>query len=360
MGHKTPLYQAHLDAGAKIVDFAGWDMPLHYGSQLQEHHQVRQSAGVFDVSHMGVVDVVGCDAKAFLQKLLANDVARLNPGKALYSCLLNDEGKILDDLIVYCENDSRYRVVVNASMRAQDLAWMRAHLGQAAVALEERADLAMLAVQGPQARALTLPLLPEALRAQAAELKVFYACRADEWFVGRTGYTGEDGFEIILPAVDAPALWAELLAAGVHPIGLGARDTLRLEAGMCLYGNDMDAHTTPYEAGLAWTLAWEPQNRDFIGRAALQDQHDNGPATLLKGVLLTEKGVPRPHQEVYVDNHAVGELTSATFSPTLGVGIALARVPTALEGSVSVLIRGKHVAAKIVKPPFARHGKSCL
>jgi aminomethyltransferase len=354
MGQHTPLYQAHLNAGAKIVDFAGWDMPLHYGSQLQEHHQVRQAAGVFDVSHMGVIDVNGCDAERFLRTLLPNDVARLSPGKALYSCLLNHEGGILDDLIVYYRRNGYYRIVVNAATRHKDLAWMQQHSAAYAVAIEERRDLAILAVQGPNARALTLPLLPPDLRSAAHALRYFYACDNDHYFIGRTGYSGEDGFELIVPATDAAPLWDALLAAGVKPIGLGARDTLRLEAGMCLYGSDMDEHTTPYEAGLGWTVTWN--ERDFIGRHALQTQHEHGTAMTLKGLVLCDKGVPRPHQQVYVGDLCVGELSSATFAPSVGKGIALARVPTSLEGEVSVAIRDKKIAALIVKLPFVRHG----
>jgi aminomethyltransferase len=361
MANRTPLYQAHVDAGAKIVDFAGWDMPLHYGSQLQEHHAVRQSAGVFDVSHMAVVDIVGCDAQAFLQRLLANDVAHLAPGKALYSCMLNEKGGVLDDLIVYCEDSAKYRVVVNAAMRKQDIGWMKKHVGQMAVSVEERTDLSMLAVQGPQARELAIPLLPAEIQDAVSNLKVFYACRAGECFVGRTGYTGEDGLEIILPAAEVNALWTHLLAAGVKPIGLGARDTLRLEAGMCLYGSDMNAETTPYEAGLAWTVAWVPESREFIGRAALAEQHANGPQSILKGLVLSGKGVLRPHQKVLSANgETSGEITSGTFSPSLGVGIALAHLPIDVEGEVAVDIRGKAIPAKIVKPRFVFRGKACV
>lgn len=362
MANRTPLYQAHVDAGAKIVDFAGWDMPLHYGSQLQEHHVVRQGAGVFDVSHMAVVDILGCDAQAFLQGLIANDVARLEPGKALYSCMLNATGGVLDDLIVYCEESSKYRVVVNAAMRTQDIGWMKQNVKQMAVSVEERPDLAMLAVQGPQARDLATPLLPAAMQDAVKALKVFYAARCGEWFVGRTGYTGEDGLEIILPAGEVNDLWAKLLAAGVKPIGLGARDTLRLEAGMCLYGSDMDANTTPYEAGLGWTVAWEPESRDFIGRSALVEQHAKGPQTILKGLVLTGKGVLRPHQIVLAADGVtqIGEITSGTFSPTLNVGIAMARLPVEMEGEVAVDIRGKAIPAKIVKPRFVFRGKACV
>ncbi|HHQ41888.1 MAG TPA: glycine cleavage system aminomethyltransferase GcvT, partial [Chromatiales bacterium] len=259
MGRRTPLHDRHLAAGARMVGFAGWEMPLHYGSQVEEHHAVRRAAGVFDVSHMTVVDVTGEGAEPFLRRLLANDVARLTEeGRALYTCMLNERGGILDDLIVYRAGPGWFRLVVNAATREKDLAWMRRHAGPHGAAVAERAELAMLAVQGPEARERALPLLPQALRGAAAALAPFRAAHLgpDAWLVARTGYTGEDGFEVILPAEEAGALWDGLLAAGVRPCGLGARDTLRLEAGLNLYGQDMDEDTTPLECGLGWTVAW--------------------------------------------------------------------------------------------------------
>ncbi|MDT8383681.1 MAG: glycine cleavage system aminomethyltransferase GcvT [Gammaproteobacteria bacterium] len=360
---RTPLYDRHLAANAKIVDFAGWEMPIHYGSQLEEHHQVRTDAGMFDVSHMVVLDLTGAGVTAFLRHLLANDVARTQtPGKALYSCLLNERGGVIDDLIVYFMNDSWYRMVVNAATRDKDLAWITAQAISAnkkgsGVEIRERDDLAMIAVQGPNARDKAHAALGATLD-PARELRPFFAIECGEWYVARTGYTGEDGYEIMVPAEQAGATWDALLAAGVHPIGLGARDTLRLEAGMNLYGQDMNEDISPLEAGLGWTVAFEPQERDFIGRAALEKQRADGPAFRLVGLILEDRGVLRAHQRV-VTGQGEGEITSGSFSPTLGKSIALARVPATTQDRCQVEIRGKQLAARIVKYPFARNGKAC-
>jgi aminomethyltransferase len=359
MGLKTPLYDTHVRAGAKIVDFGGWDMPLHYGSQLEEHHAVRRDAGVFDVSHMASLDLEGARATEFLRILLANDVAKLRaPGKGLYSCLLAEHGGVLDDLIVYRMQDTRYRMVVNAGTRDKDLAWIRAHAAPYGVEVTERRDLAMLAVQGPAARAKTATLLPRDTAAQALALPVFSAAEIGGWFVARTGYTGEDGFEIALPAAEASAVWAALRAAEVRPAGLGARDTLRLEAGLCLYGNDLDEAHDPIESGLAWTVAFEPRDRQFIGRAALERPRTAARPELV-GLLLEDRGILRGHQVVSTDGGA-GEITSGGFSPTLNRSIALARLPAGPKGEVRVDIRGKALAARVVKPPFVRHGKPLI
>jgi len=362
MGKTTPLYSQHLAAGGKIVDFAGWEMPLHYGSQLEEHHQVRRDAGVFDVSHMTVLDLSGERCQQFLRYLLANDVARLKTtGKALYSCLLNPQGGVIDDLIVYYRDSEHYRLVVNAATRDKDLAWITQQALPFAVTIRERDDLAMLAVQGPQARSKSLVLCPVAMQEAVAELANFYGTWGpDDWFVARTGYTGEDGFEIMLPAAEAPALWEALLAAGVAPVGLGARDTLRLEAGMCLYGQDMDETTSPYAAGLAWTVAWMPEDRPFIGREALATDYLEGPQQVLSGLVLLEKGVLRGHQTVTIEGLGTGITTSGTFSPTLGVAIALARLPAGVGEQVTVRIRHREVPARLVKPPFVRNGKALI
>lgn len=359
----TPLHARHEGLGGKLVDFAGWSMPLHYGSQIEEHHHVRRHAGVFDVSHMTVVDLTGPDSLAFLQRLITNDPARLTEvGAALYACMCNDQGGVLDDLIVYDRGpQGAYRVVVNAATREPDLAWMRQQAAGFTVEINERDDLAMLAIQGPQARALTDPLLPDALRQAAANLRRFQAVeRPDhepDWFVARTGYTGEDGYEVILPAARAGALWDALLADGVQPAGLGARDTLRLEAGMSLYGNDLDADHTPLESGLAWTVAWEPSNRVFIGRGALEAQRAGGPTRRLVGLVLEGRGVLRAHMTVHTPSGS-GETTSGGFSPTLERSIGLARVPDGPETTCEVEIRGKRVPARIVQPPFVRNGQA--
>jgi aminomethyltransferase len=355
MGRRTPLYDLHVAAGARMVDFGGWDMPVGYGSQIEEHHAVRRDAGMFDVSHMCVVDLRGAGVRPLLLRLLANDVGRLKtPGKALYSCMLKPDGGVIDDLIACYLDEKWFRVVVNAGTADKDLAWMKEHARQIGVAVVARRDLAILAVQGPNARSKVVPLLPESARAAAGALGHF-AGQAfdDEWFVSRTGYTGEDGFEVALPSEAAAGLWNALQTAGVRPCGLGARDTLRLEAGMNLYGNDMDETVTPLESGLAWTVVLEG-NRDFIGKAAVQEQSDNGVARQLTGLLLEDRGVLRAHQKVYAGAAGEGEVTSGTFSPTLERSIALARLPAAAAGRVEVDIRGKRVPASIVKPPFVR------
>ncbi len=356
----TPLFERHREAGARLVDFSGWAMPLHYGSQVEEHHQVRRHAGVFDVSHMTVVDVTGADAYLYLRRLLANDIARLESGHALYSCMLDERGGIIDDLIAYDLGGGVYRLVTNAATRAKDLDWMAAHADGRAVALVVRDDLAMLAVQGPRARALTMPLLPQPLRNPAHRLTPFEGILAQvasgKWHVARTGYTGEDGFEIILPAERAPAFWDALLEAGVAPAGLGARDTLRLEAGMALYGQDMDQSTTPLETGLGWTVAWEPAERDFIGRAALEAQRAAGVRIKQVGLVMEGRGVLRPGMAVHTPA-GEGVITSGGFSPTLGKAIALARVPVDARERAVVAIRHRREPVRVVRPPFVRHGK---
>ncbi|RRV36000.1 glycine cleavage system aminomethyltransferase GcvT [Stutzerimonas stutzeri] len=357
MGQRTPLYDQHLALGAKMVDFGGWDMPLHYGSQVEEHHQVRRDCGVFDVSHMTVVDVAGDQASAYLQHLLANDVARLkSPGRALYSAMLNERGGVIDDLIVYL-TDWGYRLVVNASTRDKDLAWMQAQAADFAVEINERPQLAMLAIQGPHARARTAELVSQARATLIQELKPFQGLAEGDWFIGRTGYTGEDGLEIILPAEQAPDFLSELVGAGIPPIGLGARDTLRLEAGLNLYGQDMTEEVSPLAANMGWTVAWEPAERDFVGRAALEQQRAQGDLPKVVGLVLEERGVLRAHQVVRVNGVGDGEITSGSFSPTLGKSIALARVPAGTAERAEVEIRGKWYPVRVVQPTFVRHGK---
>ena len=358
MPKRTPLYDAHVAAGAKMVDFAGWDMPIHYGSQLEEHHKVRHDAGMFDVSHMRAVDITGSDAQAWLRRLVANDVAKLNlPGKALYSCMLNAEGGVIDDLIIYFFSPNRYRIVVNAGTADKDLAWMRKQTDGFAVTIVDRPELAMIALQGPNARAKFWAAFPEAKPA-SDPLIVFQAAQWNDWLIARTGYTGEDGFELTLPAADAPATWNRLLAAGIAPIGLGARDTLRLEAGMNLYGSDMDETTLPTESGLTWTLDLKDAGRDFIGKAALAA---HPPQRQLVGLLLEDRGVLRSHQHVFT-KQGDGDITSGSFSPTLQRSIALARVPPGVNigDEVAVEIRGKRLKARVGKANFARHGKALI
>ncbi len=361
MGLKTPLFKQHVDLGGKLIDFGGWDMPLHYGSQIEEHHAVRTAAGVFDVSHMTIVDISGPGARNFLRKLLANDVAKLTvSGKALYSCMLNDEGGVVDDLITYYLDDEHYRMVVNAATRDQDLAWINSQTDGFEVNITEQPDLAMVAVQGPLARERAAGLLDATIREQALALKPFHALDAGDLFIARTGYTGEDGWEIVLPPERAATFWNDLVAAGVQPCGLGARDTLRLEAGMNLYGTDMDLTTSPLVAGLGWTIAWEPADRSFTGREVLEQQRASGPAPRFCGLLLEDRGVLRNHLRVVVDGLGDGEITSGGFSPTLGRSIAMARLPAGDYDHAQVEVRGKLLAVRVVKPPFVRNGKACI
>lgn len=362
MGNRTPLYSQHLELGAKVVDFGGWDMPLHYGSQLQEHTQVRNAAGMFDVSHMTIVDITGPGAEAYLRYLLANDVAKLAavPGKALYTAMLNHEGGVIDDLIVY-RLDDWYRTVVNCATRERDLDWMQSVAKDFEVIVREQTDLAMLAVQGPEAIAKVRAALPDWDK-RLHELKPFQAVMEGDWFFSRTGYTGEDGLEIICPSAEVRDFWVKLIEAGVAPCGLGARDTLRLEAGMNLYGHEMDESINPLAANMGWTVAWEPQARDFIGRGALEQiQAEGGSDNVLVGLVLPEKGVLRAHQVVEIPgSEETGEITSGTFSPTLGYSIAMARVPKGHGEQAVVEMRSKRLSVKIVKPCFVRHGKKLV
>ena len=369
MGLQTPLHDTHVRLGARLVDFGGWDMPLHYGSQLDEHHAVRRTAGMFDVSHMGIVDLRGLGTAPFLRHLLANDVGKLRgPGKGLYSCLLREDGGVLDDLIVYRIDDAYFRMIVNAGTRARDLAWIRAHAGELAVQVTERTDLAMIAVQGPEARARVAALFAPEVGARLLGLAPFVATELGavecaqaalaECFVARTGYTGEDGFEIALPADAAPGVWEALRSQDVRPAGLGARDTLRLEAGYSLYGNDLDEAHDPLASGLAWTVALNPPERNFIGRAALESRLPQVREELT-GLLLLDRGVLRGHQRVFTDL-GEGVITSGSFAPTLGRSIALARVPHGSVGRVAVEVRGARLAARIVRPPFVHHGSILL
>jgi aminomethyltransferase len=364
MTQKTILNETHRALGAKMVDFGGWDMPLNYGSQIEEHHQVRHDAGMFDVSHMTVVDLAGTRTREFLRHLLANNVDKLKvTGKALYSCMLNERGGVIDDLIVYFLTEDFFRVVVNAATRDKDLAWIEKQARAFGVKVTERAELSMIAVQGPNAREKVLGLLGPDARAKAAKLGKFVAVEVDgpdaaKLFIARTGYTGEDGFEIIVPETAAVALWNRLKAAGVAPAGLGARDTLRLEAGMNLYGQDMDEDITPWEAGLAWTVSLD-EGRDFIGRSALEKQKAQGVKRVLLGLIMDDKGVLRHGQRV-VTPAGDGEILSGGFSPTIGKSIAFARVPAAAaEAALQADIRGKLVPVRAVKYPFVRDGQAC-
>ncbi|MCU7842571.1 MAG: glycine cleavage system aminomethyltransferase GcvT [Candidatus Thiodiazotropha sp. (ex Monitilora ramsayi)] len=361
MDKQTVLYETHKSMGGKMVPFGGWAMPLHYGSQLEEHHQVRRDAGMFDVSHMTVVDLEGVQVKPYLRRLLANDVEKLkSAGKALYSCMLNEQGGVVDDLIVYHMSDTWFRMVVNAGTTEKDLAWLERQAEGFDVSITPRRDLAMIAVQGPNARDKALPLMSESLQQAGVALKPFSAVMDGDWFVARTGYTGEDGFEIMVPGDQVESFWRQLNDAGVAPCGLGARDTLRLEAGMNLYGIDMDEEASPLESGLGWTVAWEPEERNFVGRSALEVQRGDPNKQRFVGLVLTGRGVLRNHLKLFDGDEPIGEITSGGFAPTLERSIAFARVKSGIGESCEVEMRGKRVPAQVVKPPFVRQGKSQL
>lgn len=357
MGKKTALYAAHQQADGKLVDFGGWDMPLHYGSQIEEHHAVRQDAGMFDVSHMTIIDIKGLDARDFLRYLLANDVDKLSfPGKALYSGMLNADGGVIDDLIVY-NMGNWYRIVVNCATREKDLEWMAKQATHFEVALVERPELGIIAVQGPHAREKSVIAVSAAKAEVIRALKVFQGLEMEGWFIARTGYTGEDGLEMMVPESEITGVWKALLNAGVRPAGLGSRDTLRLEAGMNLYGSDMNESISPLSANMGWSVAWEPKGRDFIGRSALEairaeDQYDR-----LVGLVLEQRGVLRPGQKVIIEGVGEGVTTSGTFSPTLGHAIAMARVPAGAGSEAVVEVRGKTLPVKVVQAGFVRNGK---
>ena len=360
MTQKTILNASHRALGARMVDFGGWDMPLNYGSQIEEHHHVRRDAGMFDVSHMTVVDLRGAQTRAFLRQLVANSVDKLkSPGKALYTCMLTPEGGIIDDLIVYFMADDWFRLVVNAATRDKDLAWIQAQAAGFEVEVSERPELAMIAVQGPQARAKVAGLLGQVDALVLDKLGRFAAAELEatpfgDLFVARTGYTGEDGFEIVVHERHAVALWDALLAAGVAPAGLGARDTLRLEAGLALYGQDMDETVSPYEAALGWTVALD-EGRAFNGRALLE-QHSTAAPRQMIGLVMDDKGVLR-HGQTVTTAQGQGEILSGTFSPTIGKAIAFARVPAGEPGEVTVDIRGRQVPVRVVAFPFVRNGR---
>jgi aminomethyltransferase len=358
MARRTPLYEAHRRLGARIVDFAGWDMPVSYAGALDEHRAVRSSCGLFDVSHMGEVELHGPDALALVQELTVNDAGRLHDGDSQYTVLCNAAGGVIDDLIVSRLAPERWLLVVNASNTPEDLAWIRAHAGGVPV-VDRSDDTALLALQGPDAEIAlrTLTALP------LHEMRPFTLrtgrVAGIETMVSRTGYTGEDGFELMCAAGDAEALWDAVLAAvqrrGGLPCGLAARDTLRLEAGLPLHGSEMDATTTPLEAGLAWVVKLKKPS--FVGREVLAAQAANGLQRKLVGLRLDEAGVPRHGFGVWTGDRRVGEVTSGTKSPTLDAFIAMAyvAVDVARPGTaVGVDIRGRHVPAHIVERPFYR------
>ena len=351
---KTQINQIHRDAGGKMVDFGGWEMPLHYGSQLKEHLQVRQSAGVFDVSHMTVVDVSGTGCLDFLRHLLANNIDTIQPGQALYSLMLNQSGGVIDDLIAYLRSSDACRLVVNCATREKDLAWLHKQAQPHAVDVCVRDDLGILAIQGPKARALCHANVSDV---SMSALPAFRFIEQGDWMIAATGYTGEDGVEVILPNADIEALWRGLLAEGAAPIGLGARDTLRLEAGYCLYGQEMDENTLPWSANLGWTLGLRDTARDFIGRSAVESAQQDQELPRLVGLVLEGRGILRGGQTVVLEDGGQGRITSGGYGPSLEKSIALARVPMSVSSRCEVVIRGKSLAARITKPAFVRNGK---
>jgi len=355
---KTPLHSNHLNLNAKMVNFHGWDMPLHYGSQIQEHQIIRTSAGMFDVSHMTIVDVLGAGGRQFLRKILSNDVDTLpHVGRALYSCLCNERGGIIDDLIVYQRSPDNYRIVFNSATKARVLPWIYDKVSGFSAGLQERKELAMIAIQGPLALEKIQPILNPAQQDALSTLASFECVDIGEWFFARTGYTGEDGLEIILPEEDIASFWSKLEQAGIKPCGLAARDTLRIEAGMLLYGQDMDETTTPLESGLSWTIKWQPEDRDFIGMGALLFEKQRGVKRKLVGLTLKDPAIMRAGQPVLYHGNPAGVITSGTYSPTLGYAIALARVSSEVQDTVTVEIRGKQYTAHITKPRFIKHGE---
>lgn len=361
--NRTSLYNAHIAANAKMVDFFGWEMPINYGSQIEEHHAVRKDAGMFDVSHMTIVDVTGEDAKPYLRYLLANDVAKIQEtGKALYSGMINHEGGVVDDLIVYFFDENNYRLVVNSATKQKDLDWLEQIASDFNVTIKERTEFAMIAVQGPNAKEKAQSVFSDAQIEAVKGMKPFFGVQAEDLFIATTGYTGEAGYEIMVPVERAEIMWDALLNKGVKPCGLGARDTLRLEAGMNLYGQDMDETVSPLAANMGWTITWQPEDRDFVGRAALTQQKQEGTEKLV-GLVMREKGVLRAGLTVFT-SAGEGVITSGTFSPTLGFSIAMARVPNGADTSpgtkVEVEMRKKRVTVELVKPSFVRNGKSVL
>jgi len=359
MSKRTPLYDFHVQSGAQITDFYGWQMPVHYGSQINEHKAVRTDAGMFDVSHMTIVDLLGTGCRQFLRTLLCNDVDKLaHPGTAQYTCMLNHHGCILDDLITYYLSPAHYRLILNAATREKDLNWINQQASGHAVGVQVHNNLAMIAIQGPNAVEKTLNALSPDLMDGASTLQQFEAALINNWLLTRTGYTGEDGFEITLPADEAKDFWQALYDQGVTPCGLGARDTLRLEAGLLLYGQDMDEHVTPLESGLGFTVCWDASDRDFIGKGALELQKQQGAKSKLVGLILEDKGIMRSGYAVKIKGSTeTGTITSGSFSPTLEKSIALARVPTTFKGECAVDIRGRDAIARIVKPRFVKNGQ---
>ncbi|GAC1398346.1 MAG: glycine cleavage system aminomethyltransferase GcvT [Ktedonobacteraceae bacterium] len=362
---RTPLYEQHLELGARIVDFSGWEMPVQYTSILEEHEAVRTHAGLFDVSHMGEFKVEGAGALAFLQSLVPNDVTRLALHQALYTQLCRTDGNVIDDLLIYRLAEEQYMLVVNAGNIAKDLAWVKEHGKHLSdVTITDQSDYtALLALQGPEAQAI----LQSLTEVDLTSIRYYY-CEAGlvdgiNCLISRTGYTGEDGFELYCAPVDVVELWQKLLATGkahgLLPAGLGARDTLRLEAALCLYGHELDEQTNPLEAGLGWTVKLKKAEQ-FLGREALQQVKGSGPQKQLVGIEMVERGVARGGYALYDNEQHVGIVTSGAPGPTVHKNIALGYVDPAhavVGSTIQVDIRGKRLAARIVPLPFYKRQK---
>lgn len=360
---RTPLYEAYADHGAKTVDFGGWEMPVQFSGILAEHEAVRTRVGLFDVSHMGEIEVKGPDTLPFLQWMVTNDVSKLEPGMAMYSPMVNEQGGCVDDLIIYCFTTELCWVVVNAANTDSDFAWLSRHASAFQVTLTDlSAEVVLLALQGPNAEAVLQPLTPAAL----GELRTYRFVESDvdghPVVLSRTGYTGEDGFEIYADRSYARDLWNALLTAGapfaIAPCGLGSRDTLRLEARLPLYGHELSADITPLEAGLGTFV--KLSKGDFLGRAALQRQKEEGVRRKLVGIAMTGRHIPRAGYRVWKDGQDVGFVTSGTLSPTLQQGVALALVETScavIGEPLEIEIRGKQVPGVVAKTPFYKRPK---
>lgn len=356
MVEKTALHQVHVDNAAKLVDFSGYSMPLHYGSVIREHLAVRESAGMFDISHMGILNIEGSGAKEWLRIMLTNDVAKLDTGRGLYSCLCRQDGGVIDDLIVFMLGENHYRLYIDAARCAKDRIWLDAHLVDD-VQITQVTGNAMIAVQGPDAVAFTCNAL-EALGVpmELAELPRFSFLTHGKWFVSRTGYTGEDGVEITLPEYEASELWLALEEEFVIPAGLGARDTLRVEAGFGVYGQDIDEKHTPAESGLERTIDISDETRQFIGRKILEDHKQFGGRFFQVGLMLDGQGLLRRGANVQLVGQSIGNITSGSYSPVRAVSVGLARVSRTFTGSCDVSVRDRLRPARITTIPFVPHG----
>ncbi|WWO96376.1 MAG: glycine cleavage system aminomethyltransferase GcvT [Candidatus Dasytiphilus stammeri] len=366
MQQRTILFDQHKKCGATMIHFNNWIMPLHYGSQITEHKAVRNDAGIFDISHMLILDLSGSNTRKFLRYLLANDVAKLlHPGKSLYTGMLNQDGGVIDDLMVYFIGESYFRLVVNAVNCSKDLAWISYHAMNFNVTLKIRNDLAFLSIQGPNAQKKMHSILSEKQLNTVEKLLPFSNIQIDELFIAYTGYTGEKGYEIALPQEKAVYLWHQLIASGITPVGLGARDTLRIEAGMNLYGNEMNESISPLEANMERTISWK-YSRNFIGRNALRIKYDHNKKKKLVGLLMKEKGMLRKNFRVsFMDKSGqkqIGIITSGSYSPTLGHSIALARVPSTIGKSALVYLTHHNlkyqriIPVEVTNPVFVRNG----